>query len=64
MPPDLSSMTLAEAEAWRAGWRAAIEQATQAAQAEADRWAEVEERDAEWSALGVRDAIRVMEPPA
>jgi hypothetical protein len=57
-------MTTGEAEAFRRGWEAAREAAAKVAEAEEWRLARAEERDAEWSACTIKDAIRAMEPPA
>jgi hypothetical protein len=77
MKPDLSSMTTAEADAWRAGWRAARDAAflvavMARAEGEEYQW-DGPEGDVigRWKAEGeahaafrIQQTIRAMEPPA
>jgi hypothetical protein len=66
MSADLSSMTLAEAEAWRAGWRAAREEVAIVAEERIRQGSDncSKSQFGDNLAVWVGDAIRAMEPPA
>lgn len=57
-------MTTGEAEAWRAGWRAAREAAFRNLKAQQDEYAQDGFRSDVELVRMIRDAIRFMEPPA
>ncbi len=59
-----ADLTMGEAEAFRAGWRAAIEAAVRKAEAEADEAEFHGDRRAAKMASGLAYAIRALEPPA
>jgi hypothetical protein len=64
MSAELSSMTLAEAEAWRAGWRAAQDAAASRLAGRSSNFLERGLYPFAELMRGVGTEIRAMEPPA